>query len=235
MSSIVLSIRQDLNELADEALRTGGKLFFKEDVTLYGVRTARVQRMAREYWLQINGLPKTTILGYCEELWQSGFMEEAFIACSWSNQIHKRYTPEDFETLERWVSSYVSNWATCDTLSNHTVGNFVQMYPQFIQSLRSWTASPNRWLRRSAAVSLIVPARRGLFLDDILGIATLLLTDKDDLVQKGYGWMLKVASQAHPNEVFTFIMGSKTSMPRTALRYAIEKMPKELRKLAMER
>lgn len=90
-------------------------------------------------------------------------------------------------------------------------------------------------MRRAGAVSLIIPARRGKFLKDILEIADLLLIDEDDLVQKGYGWMLKAASQAHEREIFEYVMKNKNVMPRTALRYAIEKMPKELKTKAMER
>ncbi len=91
------------------------------------------------------------------------------------------------------------------------------------------------WVRRASAVSLIVPARRGKFLKEIFEIADILLHDKEDLVQKGYGWMLKVTSQAHLNEVFNYVMDRKATMPRTALRYAIEKMPPELKAKAMER
>jgi 3-methyladenine DNA glycosylase AlkD len=47
--------------------------------------------------------------------------------------------------------------------------------------------------------------------------------------------MLKAASQAHREEVFSFVMQHKTKMPRTALRYAIEKMPEEMRNRAMEK
>lgn len=94
-------------------------------------------------------------------------------------------------------------------------------------------ALKNLWTRRAAAVSLIIPARRGNFLKDIFEIADILLLDKEDLAQKGYGWMLKAASQAHQKEVFNFVMKSKAKMPRTALRYAIEKMPKVLREKAM--
>ena len=72
-----------------------------------------------------------------------------------------------------------------------------------------------------------------MFLDDILAIADILLEDGDDLVQKGYGWMLKAASEANRQAIFDYIMSKKTVMPRTALRYAIEKMPKELKALAM--
>ena len=88
-------------------------------------------------------------------------------------------------------------------------------------------------MRRSAAVSLIVPARKGKFLTNIFEIANLLLIDKDDLVQKGYGWLLKTASVPYQQEVFDYVMDRKTVMPRTALRYAIEKMPKVLKKQAM--
>jgi 3-methyladenine DNA glycosylase AlkD len=90
-------------------------------------------------------------------------------------------------------------------------------------------------MRRASAVTLIVPARKGKFLNDILEIADKLLVDKDDLVQKGYGWMLKVASQTHQQEVFEYVIKNKNIMPRIALRYAIEKMPKELKTVAMEK
>jgi len=59
--------------------------------------------------------------------------------------------------------------------------------------------------------------------------------DGDDLVQKGYGWMLKAASEAHQEEVYDYVMKNKAKMPRTALRYSIEKMPDALRKKAMEK
>jgi len=109
------------------------------------------------------------------------------------------------------------------------------MYPKLLSELKKWTKSKNRWTRRASAVTLIIPARHGKFLKDIFEIADELLMDKDDLVQKGYGWMLKAASQAHQKEVFDYVMSKKATMPRTALRYAIEKIPQELRARAMEK
>ena len=67
----------------------------------------------------------------------------------------------------------------------------------------------------------------------MLEIADLLLTDNDDMVRKGYGWLLKEASRKHQKEVFDYVMRNRKSMPRTALRYAIELMPKELKAAAM--
>ncbi len=98
-----------------------------------------------------------------------------------------------------------------------------------------WARSENRWLRRAAAVSLILPARRGRFLVEVFEIADRLLTDGDDMVQKGYGWMLKEASRLHQQDVFDYVVRNRRVMPRTALRYAIELMPKELRAGAMKK
>ena len=90
-------------------------------------------------------------------------------------------------------------------------------------------------MRRAAAVSLIVPAKRGKFLPEAIEIADLLLTDTDDMVQKGYGWLLKEASRQHQAEVFAYVMRNRIVMPRTALRYAIELMPKESKAEAMKK
>ncbi len=84
-------------------------------------------------------------------------------------------------------------------------------------------------MKRAAAVSLIIPARRGGFLSESMEIADLLLTDTDDMVQKGYGWLLKEASRRHIDEIFSYVMKNKKKMPRTALRYAIELMPVDLK------
>jgi 3-methyladenine DNA glycosylase AlkD len=162
-------------------------------------------------------------------------MEESFVACHFSYLIRKSYEPADFKVFEKWVKNYVSNWASCDTLCNHTIGSFVEMYPEFLENLKKWAKSDNRWMKRSSAVTLIIPARHGKFLQDIFEIANILFLDNDDLVQKGYGWMLKAASQAHQKEVFDYVIKNKTKMPRTALRYTIEKMPDSLRKKAMEK
>jgi 3-methyladenine DNA glycosylase AlkD len=109
------------------------------------------------------------------------------------------------------------------------------MYPEFLTKLKEFTKSDNRWMRRASAVSLIMPARKGKFLNDIKEISDLLLSDKDDMVQKGYGWMLKAASESHQKEIFDYVVMNKAVMPRTALRYAIEKMPVQMKSIAMER
>jgi len=233
--NIIDKIRFELEQLSDEKTRIIGQGFFKEKIKLYGVKSAIVGKIGKEYFKAIKEKSKEEIFELCNELWQSGFMEESFIACNWSYNIHKDYEPKDFKVFENWIENNVSNWASCDTMCNHTVGSFIEMYPEYLQDLKIWAKSKNRWMRRASVVSLIIPAKKGKFLKDIFEIADILLLDKDDMVQKGYGWMLKVASQAHQKEIYDYVIMRKAIIPRTALRYAIEKMPKELRLEAMKR
>ena len=235
MNSIISQLRAELEQNSDEEARESSNRFFKEPIKCYGMKTPVARKIAKDYYKQVSGKSKQEIFALCEELLSSDYMEEAFIAFEWSYNLRKQYEPEDFAMFERWVGDYINNWAKCDTLCNHTVGTFIDMYPQYIDSLKKWTTSENRWYKRAATVTLVLAARRGEFLDDIFEIADMLLTDEDDLVQKGYGWMLKEASKQHQQEVFDYVVANRKVMPRTALRYAIEKMPKELRAKAMEK
>jgi len=235
LSSIIDQIRKTLKENADEKTREVSQRFFKEPLKCYGIKAATVHKISKDCFKLINHKPKQEVFDLCENLWQSGYLEESLIACNWSYFIRKKYEPEDFFIFERWISTYVNNWASCDTLCNHSVGAFIELYPTYLINLKEFASSENRWLRRASAVSLIIPAKKGKFLCDILEIADILLLDTDDLVQKGYGWMLKAASKNHQQAIFDYVMQNKALMPRTALRYAIEKMPKDLKRLAMKR
>lgn len=235
--NIIDALRQILRESIDPKTARSSDRFFKpgEQAKVYGVRMYEVGKIAKTFYKEVSALSKTEIFSLCEILWQSGYLEEAVVACECAYSLRKQYEPTDFKVFEHWLSAYVDNWASCDTLCNHTIGTFVEQYPQYLSHLKTWTGSENRWMRRGAGVTLIIPARKGLFFNDILEIATTLLHDHDDMVRKGYGWMLKAASEARRDDVFGFVLRHKATMPRTALRYAIEKMPADMRTEAMKK
>ncbi len=233
VQNIVSRIKTALKNASDEKTRIGSQRFFKEEIVTYGVKMPLVGKISKEVYKASALKSKTEVFEVCEALFQTGILEETIVACQWSYYVHKQYEPSDFKHFERWITHYVNNWATCDTFCNHTMGTFIEMYPEYLTELKKLAKSENRWAKRAAAVSLIIPARKGMFLPDIFEIADILLIDKDDLVQKGYGWMLKVAANIHEQAVFDYVVKNKAVMPRTALRYAIEKMPKDLRTVAM--
>jgi 3-methyladenine DNA glycosylase AlkD len=234
-SAICNSLRRSLQEQADEKIQESTRRFFKEPVKSWGVKSSAVRKITRQYLREIRHLSKTEVFALCEELLGSDYQEEAAVAFEWVYARRKSYEHADFETFEKWVERYVNDWAKCDNLCNHAIGAFIEKYPVYLKRLEGWARRDHRWLRRAAAVSLVLPARKGLFLTEIFQIADILLLDPDDLVQKGYGWMLKEASRLHQPEVLDYVLRHKVVMPRTALRYAIEKMPPDLRRRAMEK
>jgi len=207
----------------------------QEMPNLHGVPSPIVRKLSSEFFQKVKKQSKQEILQLCDDLLESDCSEERTIAFDWAFRLRKTYEESDFWLLETWLMKYVHGWGACDDLCTHALGAFIYQFPEFIQKTREWTRSKNRWVRRASAVSLIYSARRKKHLKAVLETADALLTDQDVMVQKGYGWMLKEASNNYPKEFFIYVMKNKKEMPRTALRYAIEKLSPELRREAMKR
>ena len=235
MNNILVQIREELKANTDLPTQKSFQRFFKEQVKYYGVKTETVGKIAKKYWKQVQTLDKKTIFAICEDLYRSDYTEEAFIVAFWLPNYIDNLNPSDLPVFKGWIENYINNWAKCDGFCNHTMGDLIVKYPEILRELEDWAKSENRWLKRASAVSLIVPAKKGCFLKEAIEICDQLLVDGDDMVQKGYGWLLKEESRVHQKEVFDYVFKNRSKMPRTALRYAIELMPKELRSEAMKK
>ncbi|NPV68101.1 MAG: DNA alkylation repair protein [Anaerolineae bacterium] len=189
--------------------------------------------IAREYYGAVARLPRPELFALCEALLDSGDDAERTIAFDWAYRRRRDLLPDDFERFDGWLERYVADWGGCDDFCTHAFGCLLYSCPDLQPRTLSWTASPNRWRRRAAAVILLYGLRRGTFLEEAFRIADALLTDPDDMVQKGYGWLLKEASNCNAGQVLAFVLARKDRMPRTALRYAIEKLPPEWHNEAM--
>ncbi|HPV56527.1 MAG TPA: DNA alkylation repair protein, partial [Tenuifilaceae bacterium] len=102
MENIISEIRNLLIAKSSEEIRLSGQRFFKEKIKSQGVKSADVIKIGKTYFKQIENLSKKDIFKLCEELWESGYIEESFIACNWSYYIHKKYEPNDFKVFEKW-------------------------------------------------------------------------------------------------------------------------------------
>ena len=235
MHPVIAKIREELKANADEKTKKSSQRFFKEEVTCYGVKTGTVAKIAKKHWSEVKLFSKEKIFALCEELYRSDYTEEAFVASFWLPKVVEQLEPSDLVAFKMWIEKYINNWFKCDAFCNHTIGGLIEKHPESVSEVKSWAKSENRWLKRAAAVSLIIPAKKGEFLRKVFDISDTLLSDEDDMVQKGYGWLLKEASRKHQKEVFNYVLENRARMPRTALRYAIELMPKELKAEAMKR
>ncbi len=226
-------IREELLEMSSDAVRQRSQHYFKDEILIVGVKAPAVNALAKKYRKEIRQLSKSEFFALCELFWQSGSVEESQLVSFWLLDACKQLNADDIAVLKHWIENYVDNWASCDSLCPKTIGYLLEKYPPLIEEMKRWAKHSNSWLRRAAAVSFIYPAKHGLYLNDIFQIAEIMMLSSEDLVQKGYGWMLKVASQSFPEEVYTFLMLHKAVMPRTAFRYALEKYPPAQRKEAM--
>jgi 3-methyladenine DNA glycosylase AlkD len=225
MSETIEKVRQSLQDTKKDPQNLKGR----------SLNTPAVRKVAKEGFAGVKTLPKAELFELCERLLDSGNWEQRTIAFEWAFRIRRQFTAQNFTRFESWLAKYVDGWGSCDDFCTHAFGDLIFKFPEHIPRVKTWTKSENRWFRRGAAVVMIYGIRREQRFGDCFEIADQLLMDGDDLVQKGYGWMLKEISKHDPQTVFEFVMWRKDRMPRIALRYAIEKMQPELRRQAMKK
>ena len=160
--------------------------------------------------------------------------EPLVVAFQWALNCKKYFEKLDFEIFQKWLEKYVDNWSACDDICSGPLGELIFQFPELLPKVFAWTKSKNMWFRRASAVCLIPSLRKGKYWDQAFKTADILMKDEEDLVQKGYGWMLKEASNEFQKEVFEYVMKNKNRMTRTALRYSIEKMPTNMKRQAMK-
>jgi len=239
LMKVLQEVRRELKETVEEKYLRNNQQFFKEKIKCYGVRTPIVRKIAKTYFKEVKPLGKKKVFELCEQLLANKYTEEATVAIQWAGALKPEFEEKDFKIFENWLKKYIDNWGKTDDFCLHVIHPLIEKYPLLVEKVKPWTRSKNRWLRRASAVSFITTSGQyyttGQNLKDVFYVALALLKDEDDLVQKGYGWMLKAASVTNPKKVFEFVMEHKQEMPRTALRYAIEKYPQEMRKEALRK
>jgi 3-methyladenine DNA glycosylase AlkD len=115
--------------------------------------------------------------------------------------------------------------ATTDSICGSLIGPLLLQYPKLAARMVGWSRNPNMWVRRAAAVGLIPSVRRGVALDLAYTVAERLHRDREDLIQKAVGWMLREAGKADPGRLERYLLKNGRTIPRTTLRYAIERFP----------
>jgi hypothetical protein len=196
------------------------------------VGTTTVRRMgraiAREYreaWGIAGGLAFADALMPDRYLEVKGIGIEV-LACFW-----REFTPDLLPVWKGWLAkNYSANWATTDSICGLLVGPLLVAQPRLAGVMLTWARNPNLWVRRASAVALIPSVRRGRTLDIAYKIARRLHADREDLLQKAVGWMLREAGKADPARLETYLRANGARIPRTTVRYAIERFPSAKRR-----
>jgi 3-methyladenine DNA glycosylase AlkD len=138
----------------------------------------------------------------------------------------RAFTPALLARWKRWLAgNHSANWATTDTLCGELIGPLLADRPVLGDRLRAWAGDRNMWVRRASVVGLIASARKGLALDVLYDNAARLHADREDLIQKAVGWTLREAGKVDLPRLERYLRENGPSIPRTTVRYAIERFP----------
>ncbi|MBI3402493.1 MAG: DNA alkylation repair protein [Acidobacteria bacterium] len=163
------------------------------------------------------------------------FLEVKSIGIEVVARYRRGFAPRLLPRWKRWLArNHSANWATTDSMCGSLIGPLLLQYPALIPRMRAWSRDRNMWVRRASIVSLIRPVREGLALDLAYEIARRLHADEHDLIQKAVGWVLREAGKMDAPRLERYLRAHGSSIPRTTLRYAIERFPAARRRTLLE-
>ena len=147
-----------------------------------------------------------------------------------------KYKKENSDKIYQYYMDHltaINNWDLVDSSAPYIVGDYLYKHPEKSKILIDFSHSENLWVRRISIVSTFTFIKNNEF-NTTLEIAKLLLNDNHDLIHKAVGWMLREIYKRDEGLIKRFLRQNYAQIPRTTLRYAIERMDKEERLLYLK-
>lgn len=229
MKHSLSAIQTELRKLADKEIAEHSRRFFKtgkgqygEGDVFLGIRVPVLRQTAKKYL--------SAPLSVCQGLLKSKYHEERLFALILLVLAYKKADPDGQKLIYDFYlgnTRYVNNWDLVDLSAHYIVGAYLR--DQDKKPLYRLAVSENLWERRIAIISTLDFIRHNEF-SDALAISEILLSDTHDLIHKAVGWMLREIGKRDLAAEEGFLKKHYQKMPRTMLRYAIEKFEEEKRK-----
>jgi 3-methyladenine DNA glycosylase AlkD len=232
-ASVARAIVAHLKARGSPGHAAGVQWFFKEEVRSHGWYTADLRRYARALHKEL-APDQRLLLNVAERLFAGAVLEEKALAVTILEPSLTRFGVVEFRRFEGWLGR-VRSWADHDALAMFLIGPMMVADPARAKRPLRWAGSPSRWRRRAAAVSLIHGIRRGLFYGEARAVTERLVDDRDDMVQKGLGWMLREWAKHDPKAALPVLMEIRSRASRLVLRTACEKLSPALRQRVLAR
>ena len=212
---------KEIAEHSQKYFKTGKGEYGEGDIFL-GIRNPLLRKLVKKY--------RGVSIGEASELLKSQFHEERLFSLFLLIDIFKRANEEDKKTIFTLYlnnTKFINSWDLIDASAEHIVGAYLLTRDK--KPIYRLARSKNLWERRISIMSTFHFIRHNEF-TDTLNIAEILLNDEEDLIHKAVGWMLREIGKRDIESEEGFLKKYYKSMPRTMLRYAIEKFPEEKRK-----
>jgi len=230
--------RAALRAAADPRVAHSQKRFFKpwEKISLYGLKTPEVTRIERELYASVRKSWRfAEALAFCDLLMRDRHLESKAVGLSLLERYHRRFEEDLLGTAHGWLEDGLcDNWAVTDDLATGVLWRLLERFENLAGEFEKWRQSRNLWVRRAGVVVFVKCAGKGRHLDRIYRIVTALLPDSHDLIHKACGWLLREAGKADARRLEKYLLKHGPAIPRTTVRYAIEKFPAEKRREILE-
>jgi len=210
--------------------------YFKEPVDYLGVGKEKFEEIQRNLLDRVKGIwTIKQAVGFCKVMVKDPHMEARGLGF----RVVAAYVPEAPPTLladiKRWLERSCGNWALVDsTLAPSILAPLLELHPELIPEVVSWTESSSQWVRRGATVAFVPLVKQKKHVPTAYKIASRLFDDKEDLIHKAVGWLLRETGKSDMERLEKFLLKHGPKIPRTSLRYAIERFPKDERKRILE-
>ena len=210
--------------------------YFKEPVDYLGVGKVKMTEALQNLLDRVEGAwTIKEAVQFCNLMVKDPHMESRGLGF----QVVAAYVPEAppalLADIKRWLETACGNWGLVDsTLAPSILAPHLDLHPDLIREVVSWTESPSQWVRRGATVAFVSLVKQKKHVPTAYRIASRLFDDEEDLVQKAVGWLLRETGKSDMERLKTFLLKHGPKIPRTSVRYAIERFPKDERKQILE-
>ncbi len=228
-ASIAAEIRRALRDGGSAKHAKGVQWFFKEEIKSHGWYMADLRKLAVNYRREIlSQRGSALLLSVANKLFSGDVLEEKVFAVFLLEKQTEDFGDREFRLFERWLDR-ITSWADHDALVHYLISAMVANDPARVKCVFRWAKSRNRWHRRAACVALIRGARGRMCFLQISKLSDMLISDHDDMVQKGVGWLLRETAKADPKRTIPYLMRIRKNAPRLVLRTACETLPRAAR------
>lgn len=231
--------RAALREGADSRVARSQKKFFKpgEKISLYGLKTPDVKRIERELYAGVRkSWSFSEALAFCDLLMRDRHLESKAVGLALLERYHRQFGERLLDMAQGWLEDgFCDNWAVTDDLSTGVLWRLLERFESLAGPFEKWRQSSNLWVRRAGVVVFVKCAAKGRHLDRIYRVVTALLPDSHDLIHKACGWLLREAGKADARRLERYLLKHGPAVPRTTVRYAIERFPEVKRRRILER
>ena len=197
----------------------------------YGNKISEIEKIVKAINIKYQ-ISYVDALEIFKTLVKSNIHDEKFAGVFLLNRFKKNFSEEVITLINDYFTDYCDTWALCDSTMIRIIGPYLAKNDDLAKiTINKWSEAENMWIRRASLVILLKTIMVKKHFDEkyVFDFVRKMLNYSEDYIHKGIGWLLKTCSKYEPDLIINYLNKNKKILPRLILRYASEKLSKEVR------